>query len=89
VGQGFADDEGGFSVTPLVEPQQLPPGVRGATPIEASLSRRRHRAKDWNPGECAASRPARPERPPEPAPEPPSEPGVRDLGSGVGVVFGA
>jgi hypothetical protein len=85
--QRFADDEGGFSITPLVVPQSIPPGARGLIDAEASLQRPWHRGRDWNPGEGAPARPTR--RQPDPGPPPPdeSEPGVRTIGDGVGVVF--
>lgn len=78
----FADDEGGFSISPMVEPRAIPAGAP-TPPAEASLSRPYTRGRDWNPGEGAPSKPARPNRPPEPEPEP----GERNIGDGVGVVF--
>lgn len=90
--QRFADDDGAFAISPLVVPETIPPGARGHVPVEACLSRPYHRGRDWNEGEGAPERPTKPmtgnpQRQPEP-PDEDAEPGVREMGGGVGVVFG-
>lgn len=86
--QAFSDDAGGFSISPMVLPEAVPPGARGHVPVEASLSRPWTKAQPWNEGTDAPERPTR--RQPSPALEPldEDEPSVRVVGDGVGVILG-